>query len=159
VHALVIAGVVLLMLLGLVGIFLPMLPGTGLIFGGILLYGLYDGFQTVTGEFVAAMAGLALLATATDYVAGAVGARRVRATRAGYLGAVVGGIVGVFTLGLVGLFVGPFLGAVTGEVAGGRTARQAVRVGLATVMGVMGGMLLKAAIGVTMIVLFIFRVT
>ncbi len=158
-HALVLAGVILLMLLGLAGTFLPVLPGTGLIFLGILLYGLYDQFQVITGEFMAAMAALALLAMATDYLAGAVGARRVKATRAGYLGAVVGGIVGIFTLGPIGLLVGPFLGAITGEVASGRTARQAVRVGVATVVGVMGGMLLKAAIGITMIVLFIFRIT
>jgi len=155
----VLAGVILLMLLGLVGTFLPVLPGTGLIFGAIVLYGLHDRFQVVSGEFVAAMGALALLAMATDYLAGLVGARRVRATRAGYVGALLGAVVGVVVFGPIGLIVGPFLGAVTGEVASGRTARQAVRVGTATVIGVMGGMVLKAAIGLTMIVLFVMRVT
>lgn len=158
-QVLVLVGVILLMLLGLVGTFLPVLPGTGLIFLGIFLYGLYDHFQVVTGQFVAAMFGLTLLAMSTDYLAGALGARRVRASRAGILGATVGGIVGLFALGPVGLFLGPFLGAITGEVASGRTAQQAIRVGVATVFGVMGGMLLKAAVGLTMIVLFVLRVT
>lgn len=158
-QVLVLAGVVLLMLLGLVGTFLPVLPGTGLIFGAILLYGLYEQFQLITGQFLAVMAILALLAMATDYLSGALGAKRVKATRAGYLGATLGAIVGIFALGPIGLIVGPFLGAVTGEVASGRSAEQAMRVGIATVLGVMGGMLIKAAIGVTMIVMFILRIT
>jgi uncharacterized protein YqgC (DUF456 family) len=159
VQVLVLAGVILLMLLGLVGTFLPVLPGTGLIFLGIFLYGLYDHFQVIGPDFVAAMFGLALLAMATDYLAGAAGARRVKASRAGIVGAALGSIVGLFALGPLGLIVGPFVGAITGEVASGRTANQAVRVGVATVVGVMGGMVLKAAIGLTMIVLFVFRVT
>lgn len=158
-HALVFTGVILLMLLGLVGTFLPVLPGTGLIFLGVFLYGLYDHFQVVTAQFVAAMFALTLLAMATDYLAGALGAKRVKATRAGIIGAAVGGIVGLFALGPLGLLVGPFVGAVTGEVAAGQSSRQAFRVGFATVLGVAGGMILKGIIGITMIVLFVFRVT
>lgn len=158
-QVLVITGVVLLMLLGLVGTFLPVLPGTGLIFGAILLYGLYEQFQVITGQFIAVMAILALMAMATDYLSGALGAKRVKATRAGYLGATLGAIVGIFALGPVGLIVGPFVGAVTGEVASGRSAQQAMRVGVGTVLGVMGGMLIKAIIGVAMIVMFVLRIT
>lgn len=155
----VLVGVIVLMLLGLVGTFLPVLPGTGLIFLGIFLYGLYDHFQVVTGQFVAAMLALTLLAMATDYLAGALGARRVKASRAGVIGAALGGLVGLFALGPVGLIVGPFVGSVTGEVASGRPSNQAFRVGFATVLGVAGGMILKATIGLAMIVLFVLRVT
>ncbi len=158
-QVLVLAGTILLMLLGLVGTFLPVLPGTGLIFLGIFLYGLYDHFQVVSADFVAAMFGLTVLAMATDYVAGVLGARRVDASRAGTVGAAVGGVVGLFAFGPIGLILGPFLGAVTGEAASGRTARQALRVGVATVFGIMGGIILKAGIGLAMIVLFVLRVT
>ncbi|MCL6581526.1 MAG: DUF456 domain-containing protein [Firmicutes bacterium] len=156
---LVFIGVFLLMLLGLVGTFVPVLPGTGLIFLGIFLYALYDRFQVVTGPFVAAMFALTLLTMATDYVAGALGARRVQASRAGILGAALGGVVGLFIFGPVGIIVGPLLGAVTGEVASGRTMNQALRVGVATVVGTAGGMVLKAAVGLAMILLFVLRVT
>ncbi len=157
--ALILVGVFLLMFVGLVGTFLPVLPGTGLIFVGILLYALYDHFQVVTANFVAAMFALMLLSIAVDYLAGAVGAKRVKASRAGVVGATVGGVVGIFALGPIGLILGPFVGAILGEAAAGRTASQAVKVGFATVLGVMGGMLLKGLIGLTMIVLFILRVT
>jgi uncharacterized protein YqgC (DUF456 family) len=156
---LVLIGVFLLMALGLVGTFLPILPGTGLIFLGVLLYGFYDHFQVVTGPFVALMLALTILAVVTDYLAGALGAKRVKASRAGVLGATLGGIVGVFAFGPPGLLVGPFLGAVTGEVAAGCSARQAFRVGFASVLGAAGGVLVKVLIGVTMIIMFIFRVT
>jgi len=159
VEVLVLAGVILLMLLGLVGTFLPVLPGTGLILGAVVLYGLYDHFQVVSAEFVALMGALFLLSMATEYLAGAVGARRVRASRAGTVGAVLGSIVGLVLIGPLGLIVGPFAGAVAGEAASGRSSRQAMRVGVATVIGVMGGMLIKAVIGVTMIVLFVMRIT
>jgi len=158
-RVLVLVGVFLLMALGLVGTFLPVLPGTGLIFLGIFLYGLYDHFQVVTGQFVALMLALTVLAMVTDYLAGALGAKRVKASRAGIVGATLGGIVGLFALGPVGLFIGPFLGAVTGEVASGRSSRQAFRVGFASVLGAAGGMLLKALIGIAMVILFVFRVT
>jgi len=156
---LVLAGVFLLMLLGLVGTFLPVLPGTGLILGAVVLYGLYDHFQAISPAFVALMGALFLFSAAVEYLAGAVGARRVRASRAGTTGAVLGGIVGLILIGPLGLILGPFAGAVAGEAATGRSANQALRVGVAAVVGVMGGIVIKAVIGVTMVVLFIMRIT
>jgi len=159
VRALVLAGVIVIMLLGLLGTFLPVLPGTGLIFLGVFLYGLYDHFQVVSWAFAGAMAGLTLLAAATDYLAGAVGARRVKASRAAVVGAGVGGIVGLFALGPFGVILGPFVGAVTAEVAAGRSSRQAFRVGVATVLGIAGGTAVKVLIGLVMIALFLLRVS
>jgi len=158
-HILVLIGVIVLMVLGLIATFIPVLPGNWLVFLGVFLYGLYDHFQVVTWPFVGVVLVLTLLATVLDYLAGLVGARRVKASRSGEVGAVVGGIVGIFVFGPLGVVLGPFLGAITGEVAAGRSSREAFRVGFGAVVGVMGGVLIKVLIAGAVIVMFILRVT
>lgn len=152
------AVVVLLLVIGLAGLVLPALPGSGLLLAGILLGAWLDDFQRVSWPVVLVCAVLAVLAVLTDYVAALLGAKRVGAHPYALVGAALGTLVGVFS-GLVGLLVFPLLGAGLGEwigLRGGGGMQRAAEVGLATWIGFLVGSVVKLALGFAMLGLFAF---
>jgi uncharacterized protein YqgC (DUF456 family) len=144
---------VLLIVVGLAGAVLPALPGTVLVLAGIVLGAWIDDFARVGTTTLAVIAVLAVLSWVLDYVAGLLGARRAGASREALIGAALGTVAGIFT-GLVGVLFLPFVGAVAGEYLARRDHGGAVRVGAATWIGIMVGMLAKVVLGFMMVGLF-----
>jgi len=97
---------------------------------------------------------LAVLAWAMDYVAAALGAKRAGASRQAVIGAAVGTVAGVF-MGIIGVFFMPLVGAAVGEFMARRNHGQAVRVGVATWLGLMAGMLAKFILAFMMIGIYL----
>jgi uncharacterized protein YqgC (DUF456 family) len=143
-----------LVLLGLAGIVLPALPGTILVLAGIVLGAWIDDFTRVGWVAVAAVAILAVLAWAMDYVAALLGARRAGASRQALIGAALGTVAGIF-MGLVGVLFMPLVGAAIGEYMARRNQQQALRVGIATWLGLLAGMLAKFVLAFMMIGIYI----
>lgn len=143
-----------LILAGLAGIVLPALPGTILIFGGILLAAWIDDFQRVGGWALGAVAVLTVLALLMDYVSAVLGAKRAGASRQAVIGAALGTVAGIF-MGLVGVLFMPLVGAAVGEFIARRHHGQALRVGIATWLGLLAGMLAKFVLAFMMIGIFI----
>jgi uncharacterized protein len=139
-----------LILIGLAGIVLPALPGTVLILAGILLGAWIDDFTRVGWVAVTAVTVLAVLAFAMDYVAALLGAKRAGASRQAVIGAAIGTVAGLF-LGLVGVLFMPLVGAAVGEYLARRNQQQALRVGIATWLGLLAGMLAKFVLAFMMI--------
>jgi uncharacterized protein YqgC (DUF456 family) len=146
--------VVTLMALGLAGVVLPVLPGTVLIFGAILLGAWIDDFAKVSGWTVAVAAVLTAISLVCDYVAAALGARRVGASRQAVIGAALGTLLGIFS-GLWGLIFMPLVGAAIGEYLVLRDLQRAGQVGLATWVGLLLGTAVKIAIAFTMLGMFV----
>src|SRR2546426_4659705 len=125
---------VVLVVVGLAGIVLPALPGTVLIFAGLLLAAWADGFVRVGVGTIIVLGVLTLATYFVDIVTMAFGMKRLGATRRAVAGAAIGTLAGVF-LGLPGLIIGPFAGAVLGELTAHRDLRRAGRVGMAAWLG------------------------
>ncbi|MHB1125493.1 MAG: DUF456 domain-containing protein [Bacillota bacterium] len=148
----------IIILAGIAGSFLPMLPGLPLVFTGMLVYGVIAGFNTVTGTFLLLMFMLALLGMSVEYWASAIGAKKFGASRLGVVGAVLGGIIGVITLGPVGVLVGPLVGTIVGEMIQGKDVQTAIRASLGALIGQLGGTFVQFVIGVVMTIMFLARV-
>ncbi|MCK5553770.1 MAG: DUF456 domain-containing protein [Deltaproteobacteria bacterium] len=144
-----------LFLIGLAGTILPTLPGTILIFAGVLVYGIFTGFEEVTLWVLAALAGISIGAQVLDYVAGAYGAKRFGASKYGIWGAIIGGILGLIILNIVGLIVGVFLGAIVPEILLGQGLKESLRIGWGSLLGFLGGTLMKFILGLLMIGIFV----
>jgi uncharacterized protein YqgC (DUF456 family) len=145
----------LLIVVGVAGIVLPVLPGAGLIFAGILLGAWIDDFTKISGWTVAIAGVLALVSFACDYVAASLGAKRVGASRQAIIGAAIGTVLGIVT-GLWGLIFMPLAGAAIGEYLEIRNLQRAGQVGVATAMGLLIGTAVKIALGFTMVGMFVF---
>ena len=143
-----------LILLGLAGIVLPALPGTLFVLAGIVLGAWIDGFNRVGWFAVSAVAVLAVLAWLMDYVSAVLGAKRAGASRHAVIGAALGTVAGIF-MGLVGVLFMPLVGAAMGEFIALRDQRRAVKVGVATWLGLMAGMLAKFVLAFMMVGIYL----
>jgi uncharacterized protein len=145
---------VALMLIGLAGTVLPALPGTLFVLAGIVLGAWIDDFTRVGWGVLAVVIALAVLAWVLDYVAGLMGARKVGASRQALIGAALGTVVGLF-MGLIGVFFMPLVGAAIGEYLARRDQQRALKVGVATWLGIMAGLVSKVVIAFMMIGVFV----
>ena len=145
---------VVLIVVGVAGTVLPALPGTALVLAGIVLGAWIDDFTRVGWGVVAAVAVLAVIAWVLDYVAGLLGARKAGASRQAIVGAALGTLAGLF-MGLVGVLFMPLVGAAIGEWLARRDHEQAVKVGVATWLGILAGIVSKVVIAFMMIGLFV----
>jgi uncharacterized protein YqgC (DUF456 family) len=145
---------VLLVAVGFAGIILPALPGTVLIFAGLLLAAWADHFTRV-GPITLVVIGLIGAATyGIDFVAAALGTRRLGASKRAMIGAGLGTLLGLF-LGLPGIIIGPFVGAVAGELTVRGDWRQAGKAGLAAWVGFVIGAAAKVAMAFLMVGIFL----
>jgi uncharacterized protein YqgC (DUF456 family) len=152
----------LLIVVGLAGTVLPMLPGVILVLAGIVLGAWFDGFAKVSVLTVVVIGVLAALAWATDYLAAMLGAKRAGASKEALIGAAVGTVAGIFT-GLIGLVFMPLVGAMVGEYIAQRRrldadarehGTQAAKVGIATWIGMLVGTVAKLALTFLMVGIF-----
>jgi uncharacterized protein len=145
----------LLVLIGLLGTILPVLPGVPIVFAGFFLAAWTDGFHHV-GPFTLTILGLlTALAVALDFVATAFGAKRVGASGWALTGAAIGTIVGMFFF-LPGLILGPFIGAVMGELVVNSDLKKASKAGFGAWLGLLLGTVAKIAVCFVMIGVFTF---
>lgn len=144
----------LIVIVGLVGTVLPVIPGTMLIFAGLFLAAWAGKFAYVGAVGLTIIGILAVLAFVADFVASLLGAKRVGASPQALVGATIGGLIGLF-LGIPGMIIGPFVGAVGGELlARGRLA-QASKVGFGTWVGLVFAAVVKVVIAFMMIATFL----
>ena len=145
---------VVLVIVGLAGTVMPVIPGALLVFAGLFVAAWADGFARVGTVALVIIGALGVLSFVADFVASLLGAKRVGASPQALVGAALGGGIGLF-FGLAGMIVGPFIGAVAGELlARGRIA-QAGKVGLGTWIGLLAAAVLKVIIAFMMIATFL----
>ncbi len=147
----------LVMLVGLVGTIVPGIPGTPVIFAAAFAHRLWFGDRGPAIWVVLTLAILMAVSLAVDFLATTVGAKKLGASHRGMIGAVVGGMIGVF-FPPFGLVLGPFLGAMLFEAVGGRDWREAGRAGVGAALGFLAGTVGRIACGVAMVGLFVLNV-
>ena len=157
-HIIIFLIALLIMFGGLSGIVLPVIPSTPLIWLGVFIYAVCDGFESISWLLLLIFAVLTIISLVLDYFGGVIGAKKYGATKWGLIGSVIGGIAGFFIGGIVGLIFGPFFGAVLLELVFGKDLRGAFKSGVGTLVGFIGGAVTKLAIGVIMIGIFIWKV-
>ena len=147
----------LVMCVGLAGSILPGLPSTPLVLAGAVGHKLYFGPTGTAWWVLVVLGAFTAVSLVVDYAASVYGAKKLGATWRGAVGAIVGGLIGLF-FGLVGILIGPFAGAMIFEMAGGREWREASRAGVGATLGLLAGALGKLACCVAMMVLFAVNV-
>jgi uncharacterized protein len=145
---------IVLVIVGLVGVVLPALPGTILIFAGLLVAAWADGFTRVGVVTLVIIGIIGAASYGVDFVAAALGAQKLGASKRAMAGAALGTLLGLF-LGIPGLILGPFVGAVAGELTAHRDWKRAGKAGLAAWVGFAIGTAVKVGIAFAMIGIFV----
>ena len=149
--------VLLLMAVGVAGSILPGLPSTPLVLIAAIAHKIYFGPAGAAWWVLALLAMFTVLSLVMDYAASVYGAKRLGATWRGAVGAIVGGLIGLF-FNLPGILLGPFVGAALFEMAGGREWKAASKAGVGATLGLLAGALGKVACCVAMMGLFTINV-
>ena len=134
-----------LIVLGIVGCIVPMLPGTPLSYAGILLLHFTNQVQFTTTQLIVWLI-VVIILQVLDYITPMLGSKYSGGTTYGNRGCIAGTIVGLFFMPW-GIIMGPFLGAVIGEMLGGRDLEHALKAGIGSMIGFVLGTLLKVMVG------------
>jgi len=143
------------MVVGLLGVVLPLLPGIPLSWLGLFIYALGTGFERISITTVVVFFILTVLTLVLDFAAPMLGARKYRASKFGSFGAFLGFMVGIFVLGFWGIILGPFIGAFLGELIARRKPKQALGSALGAILGFVAGALFKIIVILIMAGFFI----
>lgn len=156
---------ILLVVAGIAGTVLPMLPGVPLVFAGLLLAAWHGGFDQVSILTMVIIGVIAGLAWAVDFFASIVTAKKVGASKYALWGAGIGAVVGIAG-GIVGLIIGPAIGAIIGELISHKnTTKQAISkeattkattVGIAAGLGFVLALAIKIVLVLTMLAIFAY---
>ena len=139
------------------------LGGNFVIVGLALIHALVTGFDPISWQLLVVLLGLALLGEGIEFVVGTFYVAKQGASRAGVIGAFVGGLAGA-TLGngllpvvgaVLGSFVGAFLGAVVGEYFQRQRLEPSLQVGGHAFLGRLLAILIKHVIAMIMIFLIL----
>ena len=149
--ALMIIGIIL-MILGFIGCFVPVLPGPPLAYVSLLLLQIGPDkpfslrLMLITGAIV-------VVVTVLDYIIPALGTKKWGGSRYGVIGALVGVIAGLF-FPPFGLLIFPLLGAMAGEIINGANTNKAFKSAFGTLAGLLLGTFLKFSVTVFLAYLF-----
>lgn len=148
----------LLMLLGILGSFLPILPGPPISWIGLLMLYLTNAVPDdwlllgITG-------GIALTVFALDYIIPAVGTKKFGGSKSGIIGTTIGLLIAlVFPIfGPFGIIIWPFIGAFVGELLNKTDKKTAVKAAFGSFLGFITGTFLKFMVALIFLGLFISK--
>ena len=148
-----------LLIAGLVGCVLPILPGHLIILAGAVAYRLMKGADAgIAWWGFAILILLMAVSQVFEIMSGSLGAKWFGGSKWGAVGALVGGIVGLFFFP-IGLLAGPLVGAFGFEMLfAKKKSRESAVSGVGSVVGTVAGMGFKIAVGVLMIAWFFLDV-
>ncbi len=138
----------ILVIAGIIGCVLPVIPGPPIAYLSLLLLQLVSrGAPVFTASTLWLWGFLVVLVTVLDYIVPVWGTKRFGGTRYGTWGSSAGLVAGLF-FAPAGLLVGPFAGAVIGELFGGRNMKQSLKAGTGAFIGFLTGVLLKLVVSI-----------
>jgi uncharacterized protein YqgC (DUF456 family) len=151
-YILIISGV-LLMILGIIGCLVPVLPGPPFSFIGLLLLH-FSRFGDFPASTLIVLGAITVAVTILDYIVPLWGTKKFGGSKYGIRGATVGLVIGIF-FGPLGIILGPFLGAFVGEMIFRDDMNYAFKAGFGSLLGFLTGIGLKLAASLVMTFYFI----
>mgnify|MGYP001818597195 CR=1 FL=1 len=148
----------ILMFVGILGSFLPVLPGPLVSWVGLLVLSLTKVIP-IDWWFLGITLAIALIVFTLDYIIPAVGTRKFGGTKAGMFGTMIGLLVALFfpILGPFGIIIWPFAGALVGELMNKADKKTATKAAFGSFIGFLTGTFLKFVVTIVYLGLFISK--
>lgn len=143
--------------IGIVGSFLPVLPGPFTSWIGLLIL----HFAKVIPQdwtFLGITLAVAIVVWVLDYVVPAMGTKKFGGTKYGMVGATIGLIVGIIAPIPFGILIGPFVGAFIGEMLKAPDSSKATKAAFGSFLGFLAGTFIKFIVALVFMGLYFGKV-
>jgi uncharacterized protein YqgC (DUF456 family) len=147
-----------LMLVGLIGTVVPVIPGTILIFVAAFVFALIEGFQIIGWPTLLALGILAAVATTADIWVSSVGAKMGGASGWSVFIGLIGGLVGLVLFSLPGAILGAVIGVLLTEIIRLGDWRKALKAGGGWAIGWALATVVQLGSGLIMVAIFVWQV-
>ncbi len=146
----------LFIIIGLVGSFLPVLPGPPMSWVGLLLLHLTKAVPNEMWFLVITLV-IALVVFALDYIIPALGTKKFGGSKTGMIGTTVGLLISIFfpVFGVFGIIIWPFVGALVGELINKADSKTALKAAFGSFLGFLTGTFLKFIVAIVYFGFFI----
>ena len=144
----------LFMILGIIGSFLPILPGPLTSWLGLLIIH-FTEVVPMNKSFLLVTLAIAIFIWLLDYIIPAIGTRRFGGTRYGMIGTTIGLIIGLLAPIPGGIIIGPFFGALVGELMNNSDTNTATKAAFGSFIGFLTSTFIKFVVAVIYLGLFI----
>jgi uncharacterized protein YqgC (DUF456 family) len=150
---LILIGIGILLLLGIIGCFVPIIPGPPISYGGLLVFHFFSSYS-IEENTLWFMAFVVIAVTVFDLWVQIYGVKKFGGTKKAVNGSIIGLIIGIFILGslglgLLGIIFGPFLGAFIGaRMEENSDGNKAIKIALGALAGFLAGTMLKLSVSV-----------
>ncbi|MEM1002690.1 MAG: DUF456 domain-containing protein [Bacteroidota bacterium] len=147
----------LLMILGIVGSFLPILPGPLTSWAGLLVLSFAKTIEVSQNTLILTFI-IALTIFVLDYIIPALGTKKYGGSKFGMIGTTIGLIFGLFSSIPFGIILGPFTGALIGEMLYQNDSRHALKAAYGSLIGFLASTFIKFSVAVVYFGLFLWIV-
>ncbi|WP_422107078.1 DUF456 domain-containing protein [Winogradskyella sp.] len=148
----------LLMLLGILGSFLPVIPGPLTSWAGFLVLHFTEGIQ-LSQTFLIVTLIIALFIYVLDYIIPAIGTKRFGGSKAGMIGTTLGLLIGLLSPIPFGIIIGPFVGALVGEMIHRNDIGKALKAAFGSFLGFIASTFLKFIVAIIFLGFFIVKLS
>ena len=151
----IVAGI--LMIVGILGSFLPVLPGPPISWLGLLVLYLTEAIP-MNWPFLTITFLIALAIFILDYIIPAAGTKKFGGSQSGMVGATIGLVVGLIAPIPGGIIIGPFVGALIAELINKAKPEVAIKAAFGSFLGFLASTSLKFLVCVIYAVFYVVRV-
>ena len=148
----------LLMILGIIGSFLPVLPGPLTSWAGLLVLHFTEGVQ-LSNAFLIGTLIVAIFIYVLDYIIPALGTKRFGGSKAGMIGTTLGLVIGLLSPIPFGIIIGPFVGALIGEMIHRNDMQKALKAAFGSFLGFIASTFLKFIVAIIFLGFFIVKLS
>ena len=143
---LLLIGIVSLLLLGIIGCFIPIIPGPPISYGGLLVFHFFSSYS-IEENILWLMAFVVIAVTIFDIWVQIYGVKKFGGTKKAVNGSIIGLIIGIFFFPPFGIIIGPFLGAFIGaRMEENSDDNKAIKIALGALAGFFAGTMLKLSV-------------
>ena len=147
----------LLIIIGVVGCFIPIIPGPITGWFGFLFLNQIEQIKLSTLFLILTFI-VAFVIFIIDNIIPLIGAKIFGGSKKGIIGASLGLIIGIIFLGPFGLIIGPFLGALFGELINRKNNLfHSFKAAFGTILGLISGIFLKLSVSGTFLMIYIYE--
>lgn len=148
---------VILIIVGIIGCVVPVLPGPVISYGGLIFLQL-SSKNPFSVHFLVIFALLTLLVSILDNVIPIYGTKKLQGSRYGIWGSAIGLVIGILFLFPFGIIVGPVIGAFAGELISGKPGSKAIQSAAGSFLGFLAGTAIKLILSASMTYYFFTKV-